>query len=134
MAKDIDPSTSQGAAFAAADPMSKAKFAINDIVGRITGINVFPSSDAPQFTQTINPAGVLNKTTGFGLGLLIYNKIGSRAGLPKIVSDRVAKEILKGGAIGGFFDAPSAGVSNFAIPSNSNSGSGNTGLSAGGLD
>lgn len=132
IAKDVAPGASTAAAFSNTNTVGKAKFIANDVMGRVIGISPFP--DQPQFTQTINPAGIMNKTTGIGLGLLIYNKVGGSFGLPKIVSSSIAKNIFKGGVIGGFFDAPnSSGTSGYAAPLNNNSGSAPSGLSSGGI-
>lgn len=88
--------------FATANASGKAQFLVNDIVGRITGINPFAQS--VQFKQTINPAGVLNKWTGAGLALML---LGSIPGMPlKGKAKSIGKGLLVGGAVGGFFDDP----------------------------
>lgn len=107
MSKDLDPSTTQGRYYQNADIVGKIKMISNDVTGRVTGLNAFP--DAPNFKQTINPAGVVNKYTGMGLGLLIYSHVAPRGMGGKGLARKVGKGLFWGGVIGGFFD-PATGA------------------------
>lgn len=100
-AKDIQANSGMFSNLSATD---KLRFIGNTVVGRITGINVF--KDMPQVQATQNPAGIVNKWVGTGIGLLILNKITKSVGIGKILPDKVGKGFVVGGIIGGFFDAP----------------------------
>ncbi|MDE1824739.1 MAG: hypothetical protein KGH74_05615, partial [Candidatus Micrarchaeota archaeon] len=91
--------------FNSLDPMSKAKFTINAIVGQVTGIN--PFNDQPAFQQNLNPAGMINKFTAIGVLTPVAAKMLRPLGV-KVPHEIVkgSKGFLKGGLIGGFFDAP----------------------------
>lgn len=83
---------------------------VNCIFGRVTGFNPFSAtSGAAQFPSTKNWAGIANPWTGLGLGMIIYGQVGKRTKwLPKAGQmNSIGKKILLGGAVGGFFDAPS---------------------------
>lgn len=98
--KDIQNNSSSFSSYTTTD---KIRFLTNTVVGRITGINVF--SDMPQVSQTINPAGMINKYTGLGIAFgLIYPHIPKAPA--KGVIGRLGKGALLGGIFGGLFDAP----------------------------
>ncbi len=88
----------------------KAKVFVNNIGGRILGINPFP--DIQTFPQTINLDGAANKYTGFGLATFLYGLLPIK-GLPhKGKAKSLGKKIAVAGILGGIFDAPeNAGAS-----------------------
>lgn len=101
--KDFASNAQQGAAFQNADMVGKLKFLTNDIVGRITGINIF--NDTIQFKQTINPAGVINKYVGLGLLMnIVYPMIPRVPG--KGLARKAGGALIAGGFFGGLFDDP----------------------------
>lgn len=104
--KDFAPGAAQGTAFKNADLLGKFKFLMNDVTGRISGVNFF--GDATQFTQTINPSGMINKYVGLGLLATIFYPM-----IPKVPGKSIARKaggaLIAGGLLGGLFDdAPKA--------------------------
>ncbi len=95
----------------------KAKVFINNIGGRVLGINVF--SDVQSFPQTINPDGMFNKYSGFGLATFVYGLLPIK-GLPHRAKARsLGKKIAVAGILGGVFDAvENAGASPNVIRNN----------------
>jgi len=82
----------------------QAKLAVNNILGRVLGVN--PFSDMQSFEQTMNLDGIFNKWTGLGIGLWLFGKIPIK-GIPhKGKASVLGKNIAVGGIVGGFFDAP----------------------------
>ena len=83
----------------------------NVLFGRVTGFNIF--KDAPQFPVTRNWAGLANKWTGLGFAMMLYGHAGkSSKFLPKAGTiGSIGKKLFVGGAVGGYFDAPSMGTS-----------------------
>lgn len=101
--KDFEPGAQQSAAFQNANMVGKLKFLTNDVVGRITGINIF--KDTTQFQQTINPAGVINKYVGLGLLMnIVYPMIPRVPG--KGLARKAGGALIAGGFFGGLFDDP----------------------------
>jgi len=91
-----------------------AKFQVlsNVVTGRIFGINFF--GNVTKFPQTMNPAGMLNKWTYLGAGMIAYSELGRRL-LPGILPKTglvgsYGKRILPAALAGGFFDAPDYSV------------------------
>lgn len=104
--KDFQPGTTQASFFQSGTGIQRAQMLANIITGRISGINIF--SGAPQFQQTVNPAGMINKYVGLGLLMsFIYPK------LPEVPQKALIKKaggaLIAGGLFGGFFD-PATGV------------------------
>jgi len=111
-----------GSSFSTASTTTQVKILANITLGRLAGITPFHKlSDGtilPTAPQTINPAGVLNKWTNAGLIGIAYkviggsvNKMSKDMGLGSVVPETakvgsIAKSILIGGALGGFFDDP----------------------------
>ncbi len=101
-----------GSAFSNAPTTQKLKILTNIVTGSITGVNFF--SNEVQAQQTINPAGVLNKWTNAGGLMIVYGVIGKHvnkmAGTPVIPATAkvksIGKQVMIGGAVGGFFDDP----------------------------
>ena len=101
-----------GSAYTDAPTMQKLKILSNIVLGRTTGFN--PFSSEVQLPQTINPTGVINKWTNAGAIMLVYGVLGNA--LNKVAGTNiaphtgkvksVAKRLITGGAIGGFFDDP----------------------------
>ena len=109
-----------GASFSTASTTTQLKILANITLGRLAGLTPFHKlSDGtilPTAPQTINPAGVLNKWTNAGLIGIAYkviggsvNKMSKDMGLGAVVPETakvgsIAKSVLIGGALGGFFD------------------------------
>jgi len=75
----------------------------------------------PSGQPRINPAGIINKWTGIGIAGKIYGALGRSMKLPEAASiDRIGSKLIFGGAIGGFFDPPSAQgrISTYAVTPN----------------
>lgn len=99
--------------------------AISTTFGPQVAKGIFPNVNLNITQMNMNPQGILNKTSGTGIALLIidglarwlapaeYRKID---GLEEIVSN-VGIGLTVGGAVGGFFDAPAF---NFGIPYSTN--------------
>jgi len=102
--RNILPTTiSSGGSF-----MSRGKSAINELLGRTTGLNLFP--DAPQFERHFSVENALtNDQTVAGVTALIYNKISKKFNvLPlKRESARFAKKNIAVGIATGLFGEPS---------------------------
>lgn len=90
--------------------MQKVMAVVNNITGNIFNFNLF--NGVPKFTQQINPAGIANKWTGIGIGLIIAEMLskmiiqpvtGHRIPMLKKVAS-LGKYLLPAGIIGGFFD------------------------------
>ena len=96
------------------DSTGKIKFILGKMSIRMSGIRLFKEAGgAPGEGPVINPAGMLNKWTGVGIGTWIASKI---PGAPyKAWLARIGKGTLAGGLIGGFFDQPKNGNSRQAI-------------------
>ena len=92
-----------GNAWTDAPLMQKGKILANVVLGRVTGIN--PFKDEYQAPQTINPAGMLNRWTGLGLGMLVYSMLPIKQLPLKGKIGSIGKRTLTGGMIGGIFDA-----------------------------
>jgi hypothetical protein len=91
--------------------LEKAKVAVNILTGSVTGKVFFPHHYNPSANgePRINPAGVINKTVGIGGMGLLYGAVGKQFKLPQYANiNRIAKKVIYGGAVGGFFDPPSA--------------------------
>ena len=91
--------------------LEKAKVAVNILTGSITGHVFFPGHYNPSSNgePRINPAGVINKTVGIGVMGKLYGAVGKQFKLPHYASiNKIAKKVVYGGAVGGFFDPPSA--------------------------
>ena len=89
--------------------LEKAKVAVNILTGSITGKVFFPDHYNPSSNgePRINPAGVINKTVGIGGMGLLYGAVGKQFKLPHYASiNKIAKKVVYGGAVGGFFDPP----------------------------
>ena len=70
-----------GAEIAAAPDLgSKFTWALNTIVGRVSGINFIP--DAPQVQRTLNLGGIFNGQTITGIIMLAYSRFGRNFKLP----------------------------------------------------
>jgi len=101
-----------GSSFSNAPTTQKLKILSNIVTGSITGINFFPHEFQAQ--QTLNPAGVLNKWTNAGALMLVYGVIGKHVNkmigsgvLPATAKVKsIGKQVIIGGAVGGFFDDP----------------------------
>jgi len=119
-----------GSSFSQAGTTTQLKIMTNVVLGRLAGITVFHKlSDGtilPTAPQTINPSGVINKWTNAGLIGIGYkvlggsiNKMSKDMGMGSIVPETakvgsIAKSVLIGGALGGFFDdAPTKRIQNF---------------------
>ena len=95
----------------ALDYLGKLKVAANILTGSLTGKVAFSDqyNPSPNGSPRINPAGVINKWTGIGLAGKIYSMVGKQMGLPEQAAiGRIGTKIIYGGAVGGFFDPPSA--------------------------
>ena len=107
----------------ALDYIGKLKVAANILTGSLTGKVVFSDqyNPSPNGSPRINPAGVINKWVGIGLAGKIYSMVGKQMGLPEQAAiGRIGTKIIYGGAVGGFFDPPSAQgrVSTYAVTPN----------------
>ena len=107
----------------ALDYLGKLKVASNILTGSLTGKVLFNDqyNPSPNGSPRINPAGVINKWTGIGLAGKIYSMVGKQMGLPEQAAiGRIGTKIIYGGAVGGFFDPPSAQgrVSTYAVTPN----------------
>ena len=107
----------------ALDYIGKLKVAANILTGSLTGKVAFSDqyNPSPNGSPRINPAGVINKWTGIGLAGKIYSMVGKQMGLPEQAAiGRIGTKIIYGGAVGGFFDPPSAQgrVSTYAVTPN----------------
>ena len=104
---------SAGNSFSQQSYGTQVKMLSNMVLGRIAGITPFHKVGG-QASQTINPAGVMNKWTNAGLIGLGYKIIGSNINkatgmslIPETSSiGSIAKSALIGGALGGFFSQP----------------------------
>jgi len=84
------------------------KTLINDVTGRITGINIF--SDVPKFGQTVNPAGIINPYSTVAVGGIIVGSILRKFGIRGGAQIRgLSARALVPAMVGGFFDPPEAG-------------------------
>jgi len=86
----------------------RGKSAINELLGRTTGLNIFP--DAPQFSRHFSIENALtNPQTVAGVTALIYNEIAKKFKiLPlKAESKRFAKKNIAVGIGTGLFGEPS---------------------------
>lgn len=99
-AKDIAVST----VYPTLPAMEKGKFLLNSVAGRATGFNPFPQYGNNR--MTINPAGVVNKFTGLGLGLIILSHVIPRGMGGKSIARKAGKGLLWGGIVGGLIDDP----------------------------
>ena len=109
--------------YQALDYLGKLKVAANILTGSLTGKVAFSDqyNPSPDGNPRINPAGVINKWTGIGLAGKIYSLVGKQMGLPEQAAiGRIGTKLIYGGAVGGFFDPPSAGgrVSTYAVTPN----------------
>ena len=107
----------------ALDYLGKIKVAANILTGSLTGKVLFSDqyNPSPNGSPRINPAGVINKWTGIGIAGKIYSLVGKQMGLPEQAAiGRIGTKIIYGGAVGGFFDPPSAQgrVSTYAVTPN----------------
>ena len=107
----------------ALDYLGKLKVASNILTGSLTGKVLFSDqyNPSPNGSPRINPAGVINKWTAVGAGGLIYSIVGKQMKLPEASSiGSIAKKIIFGSAVGGFFDPPSlqGRVSTYAVTPN----------------
>jgi len=107
----------------ALDYLGKLKVASNILTGSLTGKVLFSDqyNPSPNGSPRINPAGVINKWTAVGAGGLIYSVVGKQMKLPEASSiGSIAKKIIFGSAVGGFFDPPSSQgrVSTYAVTPN----------------
>ena len=107
----------------ALDYLGKLKVASNILTGSLTGKVLFSDqyNPSPNGSPRINPAGVINKWTAVGAGGLIYSIVGKQMKLPEASSiGSIAKKIIFGSAVGGFFDPPSSQgrVSTYAVTPN----------------
>ena len=107
----------------ALDYIGKLKVAANILTGSLTGRVLFSDQYNPQpgGQPRINPAGIINKWVGIGLAGKIYSMVGKQMGLPEQAAiGRIGTKIIYGGAVGGFFDPPSAQgrVSTYAVTPN----------------
>lgn len=97
--KDVASSSS----FANYSATQKAQFLAGSVVQKFTGVNLTPTLLTSQ-PMKINPAGVLNKWVGLGIGGLLVAKF-----LPvpaKAEINKVSKGALLGGIVGGIVDDP----------------------------
>ena len=105
--------------FGNATTTNQLKMLSNFVTGRLAGFGFFKGAAlAPTPKQTLNPSGVLNKWTNAGLIGIAYKVVGSAVnkmsrdfGAGNIVPETskigsIAKSVLIGGALGGFFDDP----------------------------
>ena len=109
--------------YQALDYLGKLKVAANILTGSLTGKVAFSDqyNPSPDGNPRINPAGVINKWTGIGLAGKIYSLVGKQMGLPEQAAiGRIGTKLIYGGAVGGFFDPPSAQgrVSTYAVTPN----------------
>jgi len=109
--------------YQALDYLGKLKVAANILTGSLTGKVAFSDqyNPSPDGNPRINPAGVINKWTGIGLAGKIYSLVGKQMGLPEQAAiGRIGTKLIYGGAVGGFFDPPTAGgrVSTYAVTPN----------------
>jgi len=107
----------------ALDYLGKLKVAANILTGSLTGKVAFSDqyNPSPNGSPRINPAGIVNKWVGIGLAGKIYSMVGKQMGLPEQAAiGRIGTKIIYGGAVGGFFDPPSAQgrVSTYAVTPN----------------
>jgi hypothetical protein len=107
----------------ALDYIGKLKVAANILTGSLTGKVAFSDqyNPSPNGSPRINPAGIVNKWVGIGLAGKIYSMVGKQMGLPEQAAiGRIGTKIIYGGAVGGFFDPPSAQgrVSTYAVTPN----------------
>jgi len=107
----------------ALDYIGKLKVAANILTGSLTGKVAFSDqyNPSPNGSPRINPAGIVNKWVGIGLAGKIYSLVGKQMGLPEQAAiGRIGTKIMYGGAVGGFFDPPSAQgrVSTYAVTPN----------------
>ena len=107
----------------ALDYLGKLKVAANILTGSLTGKVAFSDqyNPSPNGSPRINPAGIVNKWVGIGLAGKIYSLVGKQMGLPEQAAiGRIGTKIIYGGAVGGFFDPPSAQgrVSTYAVTPN----------------
>jgi len=107
----------------ALDYIGKLKVAANILTGSLTGKVAFSDqyNPSPNGSPRINPAGIVNKWVGIGLAGKIYSLVGKQMGLPEQAAiGRIGTKIIYGGAVGGFFDPPSAQgrVSTYAVTPN----------------
>jgi hypothetical protein len=117
---------SAGNNFSQAGYGTQVKMLSNMVLGRIAGITPFTKVGG-QASQTINPAGVMNKWTNAGLIGLGYKIIGSNINkatgmslIPETSSiGSIAKSALIGGALGGFFSQPTQQTFSNPVPTNS---------------
>ena len=107
----------------ALDYIGKLKVAANILTGSLTGKVAFSDqyNPSPNGSPRINPAGIVNKWVGIGLAGKIYSLVGKQMGLPEQATiGRIGTKLIYGGAVGGFFDPPSAQgrVSTYAVTPN----------------
>jgi len=107
----------------ALDYLGKLKVASNILTGSLTGKVLFSDqyNPSPNGSPRINPAGVINKWTAVGVGGLIYSVVGKQMKLPEASSiGSIAKKVIFGSAVGGFFDPPSSGgrITTYAVTPN----------------
>ena len=107
----------------ALDYLGKLKVASNILTGSLTGRVLFSDqyNPSPDGNPRINPAGIINKWTGIGIAGKIYSLVGKQMGLPEQATiGRIGTKLIYGGAVGGFFDPPSAQgrVSTYAVTPN----------------
>ena len=107
----------------ALDYLGKLKVASNILTGSLTGKVLFSDqyNPSPNGSPRINPSGIINKWTGIGIAGKIYSLVGKQMGLPEQAAiGRIGTKIIYGGAVGGFFDPPSAQgrVSTYAVTPN----------------
>jgi len=97
--------------------MERAKSGVNEVLGRTTGLNVFP--DAPQFSRHFSVENALtNPQTTAGVTALIYNEIAKKFKILPLKSEsrRFAKKNIAVGIGTGLFGEPSGlGQGNFNI-------------------
>jgi hypothetical protein len=82
---------------------SKAQFLLSDIVARATGHNIYPALTGVK-TQTFNPAGIVNKYTGIGVGAWIIAALAPKGTPYKGMIKSFGKDFLLGGILGGLID------------------------------
>ena len=88
--------------------MARAKSAVNELLGRTTGLNIFP--DAPQFSRHFSiENAITNPQTVAGITALVYNEIAKRFKvLPLKRESRIfAKKNIAVGIATGLFGEPS---------------------------
>jgi hypothetical protein len=107
----------------ALDYIGKLKVAANILTGSLTGKVAFSDqyNPSPNGSPRINPAGIVNKWVGIGLAGKIYSLVGKQMGLPEQAAiGRIGTKLIYGGAVGGFFDPPSAQgrISTYAVTPN----------------